>query len=455
MSTELLADCSAPVSAQSVAREDQVDVALDDLIIGRPLTYPIFDDNGVLLLAEGSLISSEFKRLLKQRGTRNVLVHNADAGNVALTLDDISEDAGKNLEIDQEIASQLDRVIESGLMQVHNHGPAMRENVVAHGRKAYDLDRHDHLELQRTATCESLTSMMKEAVRGKSVTSTVVTQLAASYLSELADDADNVISVAMQATNDPELSDHCLKMATLGMAIGVEMGLNEDNCKRVCVAGLVHDWGMARVPASVRNAERRLTETEFLQVQKHPIFTAEMLERMPGIPSMVPVIAYQVHERMNGLGYPRRRSGDRVHPFARILAVADTYAALTEPRPYRAPLMPYAAMECLVKLAKSRDLDPEVVRALLQVMSLFPIGSFVTLSDGSVAKVLRRNGNRYSTPIAQLIRDGQGQRVDPALDSSVIDLADHDLKIIQALPTPGRQEQSLTDEILYPTFTRN
>jgi hypothetical protein len=108
--------------------------------------------------------------------------------------------------------------------------------------------------------------------------------------------------------------------------------------------------------------------------------------------------------------------------------------------------MPYAAMECLLRQAKQRKVDAEVVRALLQVNSLFPIGSFVTLSDGSVAKVLRRNANQYSTPIVQLLQLPNGETVEG--DSEIIDLSTESLHVVQALPAPGSNQTALTEEVL-------
>lgn len=455
MSVQLLGDDVTLESTKTVAAEEQVEVNLDELIVGRPLTFPIYDNGGMLLLAEGSKITSEFRKLLRQRGMTSVRMHSEDADKSRLKFDATTSIADMGtFTLDSELTNQLDRVIESGLMQLQNHGPAVRENVVVHGRKGYNAEKLESYKQLREATCESLDSMMKEAMRGKSSNSTAVTSLAAQYLSDMSDDTDCVLSAAMEASKDESLSQHCLKMSTLGMAIGIEMGLDEDNCKRICVAGLIHDWGMAKVPAAIRNSPKMLSEYEFFQIKKHPIYTAEMLERMAGIPSMVPVIVYQVHERPNGLGYPRGRSGDRIHLFSRILAVADTYAALTESRPYRAPLAPYAAMECLIKQAKSRDVDPEVVRAFLKVMNLFPIGSFVALDDGSVAQVIRRNGDHYTKPIIRVIQDTLGNRVPAGVDEAIIDLADSELTITQALPTPGRNEQLLTEAVLYPTRSR-
>jgi HD-GYP domain-containing protein (c-di-GMP phosphodiesterase class II) len=416
---------------------DLTTVPLDELIVGRTLTTPIYDESGVLLLATGCVLTAEFKRLLKQRGEGAVRMTANEASRLSFSAAAVPD---INIKLETQLADQLDKLIDSGLLDVSNSGPAAKQRLVYHGRKAYSIERHAALQDQRTAAAESLGSMMKEALHGRTVASTAVTKMAAEFLSDLADDSDCTLNVALAASQDAELSQHSLRMATLGMAIAVEMGLDEDHCKRVCVAGLVHDWGMAKVPDELRKTSRVLSEHEMFQIKKHPIHTLEMLERMPGIPAMVPMIAYQVHEQPNGRGYPRGRSGERTLLFARILGVADAYAALTESRPHRPALSPYAAMECILKMASRRELDAQVARALLLVMTLFPIGSYVSLSDGSVARVIRRNGDKYTLPFVQIVQDAAGQPVPTDRDDAVVDLSADSRYILQALPMPGSQE---------------
>lgn len=420
-------------------------VSADELIVGRKLQNPVYDEHGILLLASGNVITSEFKRLLHQRGSGSCRVHQDDAKNVRLSKEAV--ETAQNLTLDANVTNQLDKMIESGLLAVSNTGTAAKERLVYHGRKAYDLDRHSALQDQRKAASESVTNLIRESLQGKSVNSKAITQMATQFLCDLSDDADAVIDVAMQASRDESISEHCMKMSTLGMAIGVEMGLDEDNCKKICIAGLVHDWGMAAVECKARLEKRILSQHEMFAIRKHPIYTVNMLERMAGVPSVVPMIAYQVHEQPNGLGYPRARTGDRIHLFSRILAVADCYAALTSDRPFRPAMMPYAAMESVVRMAKVKQLDPQIVRAFLKVMTLFPIGSFVVLNDGQVARVIRRQHDQYTTPIVQVIQDADGNPVAADLDSAVIDLTEKTHRIVQALPTPGRTEIGWQEEL--------
>ena len=289
---------------------------------------------------------------------------------------------------------------------------------------------------------------MRNALRGKKINCGDVTRLTASYLNDITTDIDSTLAAKIDMIQHNQISDHCVSMAILGMAIGVELGMDAKNVRTIALAGLLNEWGMVRIPQEIREANRRLTEDEYFEITKHPMYTLRILDEMCGVPTPVPLICYQVHERPNGLGYPQGRKGERIHPIAKILAVADAYNALITPRPYRPPLTPYAAMECILRQAAVGDFDMQVTRALLMIQSLFPIGSYVVLSDGSVARVLRRNADKFTRPIVKILQDKEGNKVPEDSEQSVVDMNAAGLDVIKALPVPGSDAIDLTAEIL-------
>ena len=119
------------------------------------------------------------------------------------------------------------------------------------------------------------------------------------------------------------------------------------------------------------------------------------------------MVAYQMHERANGSGYPRGRTIEQTHPLARIAAVADSFTALVSARPHRAGMLPYFAVEKLVRDTAKGLFDPQAVRGLLQAVSLFPIGSYVELNDGYVGRVIRSNAFDYTKPIVEAWKRGR------------------------------------------------
>ncbi len=438
---------SSSVSSASVTAgsTEQVSVGVDELIVGRPLQFPVYDDHGVLLLAEGQLITGDFKQKLKSHRMGSVKLSAADAARCTLR-NVAAPTAPLSVSIDTELAKKIDAVIDGGLMQVSNKGPAVKSNIVYLGRKAYDKNQRKELLSQHDKNSTALGQLMTEALHGNCLDGTCVSMMAAEYLKQMTTDVDNTLTSTADLMKDESIIARSVEVSLLAMALGVEMGLDAGNIRDLGMIGLVHDWGMMKVPAEIRNLPRRHTPLEQVEIKKHPIHSLEMLQRVSSLPSIVPVVAYQVHERVNGKGYPRGRRGLSIHIFARILQVADTYVALTTAKPYRPPLMPYAAMECMVRQAREKMICPDAMKAMLKVMGLFPLNSFVQLSDGSIARVLRRNHDHYTQPIVQRLQTPAGEPVDPNDLEQILDLKDNPIQVRQALPTPGKNEVSLSAE---------
>lgn len=445
-STVLRADGEHPTPPAPAPEPAGVTVDVSQLILGREIRFPIHDKNGVLLLREGSVITSAFKRKLESRHVAAVCVHQDDAGTIAFRGASMQPgaagEAGRPAQFDTAISQKLDAALAEGLPFVTNQGPAVRRSLVYHGDKAYDPVRRAELEEEQRRSGESLSDLMREAVRGGELNGAWVADTASKSLSELTADMDQVLSLSVEVQGDQQLAAHCVQMSTLGMALAIELGLNSENVCRVGVTGLVHDWGMLRVPAEIREAPRRLTAIEQLEIRKHPVYSLDLLEGSASLPSLVPMIAYQVHEKIDGTGYPRGRVERNIHLFARILHVADVYAALTSPRPWRPAYSPYAAMCSLLSGDNVHGCDPLVIRALLRVKSLFPAGSYVTLTDSSVAQVLRANGDKYTEPIVQLVQDARGRSLHGTSEAVILDLSRSPLGVAEALPTPGRKEET-------------
>ena len=172
-----------------------------------------------------------------------------------------------------------------------------------------------------------------------------------------------------------------------------------------------------------------LQPEEFAEIAKHPIISADLLYKsMKQVPLNVRMVVYQMHERCDGSGYPRGWTGDRIHPLAKIGAVADSYVALVSQRPHRPAMLPYHAMVKMLQDVKAGLFDSTAVRGLLNTVALFPIGSFVGMEGGQVGRVIRANGPAYDKPIVEAW-DRHRRLQTP----EVLDLAECELSVTQAL----------------------
>jgi HD-GYP domain-containing protein (c-di-GMP phosphodiesterase class II) len=157
---------------------------------------------------------------------------------------------------------------------------------------------------------------------------------------------------------------HSAAVAELAAAAGSVVGLAPAELKSLRRAGLVIDFGRLGVSNSIWDKPGPLGAGEWERVRMQPYFTDRMLNQSRAL-APLGALAVQHRERLDGSGYPRRIAGGAISQSGRILAAADAYQAMREPRPYRAAHSPEAAAELLRADARSGRLDPEVVEVVL------------------------------------------------------------------------------------------
>lgn len=202
---------------------------------------------------------------------------------------------------------------------------------------------------------------------------------------------------------------HALNVAVLAAMLGLRLGLRPpDRVVDLAAAGLLLDLGMARIPKEVRHRPGPLSEAEWAAVRAHPDVAAGMLDH--SVSAHTAAAVAQHHERLDGSGYPQGLSGDQITPLARVLAVADVFLAVQEERAYRPRLMPHEALELLLSEAGGR-LAMEPVRALTQVVNVYPLGVRVRLSSGRTGIVVGHSGVA-SRPVVRCLPDDGGSPED-------------------------------------------
>ncbi len=176
-----------------------------------------------------------------------------------------------------------------------------------------------------------------------------------------------VALVALLGARDAQAATHAWHVATLAGEIASELGLDAATAARHALAGLVHDVGKVAVPDRILGNPGSLHEDEWAVMRRHPDAGAALLAHVPALEPTVAAVLHH-HERIDGAGYPSGLAGSAIPLGARILAVADTYSALTAQRPYRAAYEPAVALR-YVHAAAGTQLDAELVDALTAVVA--------------------------------------------------------------------------------------
>jgi HD-GYP domain-containing protein (c-di-GMP phosphodiesterase class II) len=197
---------------------------------------------------------------------------------------------------------------------------------------------------------------------------------------------------------DERLQRHCLNVGILNGVMGQWLKLPEQEIKLLIVTGVLHDIGKTKIPEEILNAPRKLTEEEFKVIQRHPVYSYELLG--DGFDARVKNGVLNHHERMDGSGYPRGLKGDELDVFSRVTAVSDVYDAMVSARCYKGARIPFDILDQFMK-AEHRGLDLQVTALLTKNMIEHFRDSDAEMSDGQIGKVRYIPPNDINHPIVQ------------------------------------------------------
>lgn len=195
---------------------------------------------------------------------------------------------------------------------------------------------------------------------------------------------------------------HCVNVGILALLLGESVGYDERTLQRAAVAGMMHDLGKARLSSEVLNKPGGLTQGEWEAVKGHPVHSAELVHGMGGGDEIVRAVEGH-HKHLDGSGYPVHLPEKAPNPIARLLAVVDTYDAVTSVRPYKKPMNPEEALADLHR-DKGSILDPSHVDALITMVGIYPPGAMVRLSSNEIGMVVG-GGTPPAKPVVRMILD--------------------------------------------------
>lgn len=159
---------------------------------------------------------------------------------------------------------------------------------------------------------------------------------------------------------------HSVRVAKYSRMLAEKLGLSAEDCENVYYMALLHDIGKIGVPNAIINSPTRLTDEEFGVIKTHPGVGYDILAEIKSRPDLSTGARWH-HERYDGKGYPDGKAGEDIPFFARIIAVADSYDAMTSNRSYR-KYMPQDAVRSEIEKNSGTQFDPNVVKCMLEII---------------------------------------------------------------------------------------
>ena len=205
---------------------------------------------------------------------------------------------------------------------------------------------------------------------------------------------------------------HSVNTSILCASLGLSLQYEKKKLIDLCACALVHDIGMLKVPQEIINKPSKLSRGEQNMIEEHPSFGLELLEDIKGMPDEAANVIYQHHERVDGKGYPEGKKREEISEFAKIVAIAEVYEALTHPRPYRREkIIPYMGVKMIVQQAGT-FFEPRLVKIFLNFITPYPLGSFVLLNSNEIGRVIQINEGLPLRPIVEIFYDSEGKLPD-------------------------------------------
>ena len=252
---------------------------------------------------------------------------------------------------------------------------------------------------------------------------------------------DQLVVQALAGPSGSTLITNLVNVSILATKVGSGLGYYGEELQRLTLAGLLHDIGLFAVPQSIVTKSGRLTHEERTLIEQHPELGYQLVRTLGPEWEWLALVVRQAHERSHGRGYPNRLSGRDVHEMAQIIGAVDVFDALVTPRPYRRRFFPHEAVRELI-VAERSAFPREIMKALVEQLSAYPLGTLVRLTTGEIGSVVGINVQFPLRPIVAVDTDaayGNGP------EKREIDLSSSPLvSIIETVESPDVARVSFT-----------
>jgi len=207
---------------------------------------------------------------------------------------------------------------------------------------------------------------------------------------------------------------HSTNVCIYSISLGLRLGLDRRRLSQLGFAALFHDVGKVKLPAELINKPDKYNDDDWQIMHQHPILGALTLGAMPTAEqhhARALMVAYEHHQSLDGGGYPRPRTPGTVNLFSRIVAIADSYDAMTSGRVYmKQRTSPDEALRRLLYQNNTRY-DPILLRAFAHVLGIFPVGTFVRMNTGEIGVVSANDPQDLYRPNIRIFREADGSAV--------------------------------------------
>jgi putative nucleotidyltransferase with HDIG domain len=219
-------------------------------------------------------------------------------------------------------------------------------------------------------------------------------------------------------TKDSYLVEHSLNVSILMSVFAKHLGFDKRLIQELALGAFLHDIGKILLPSDILNKLTPLNSKEENIIRSHVALGLKILEDSPSVSHMAMKMILEHHERVDGSGYPKKLKGDEISKYGRMIAIIDSYDAMTCDRAYKKSVYPINAFKTLI--AAPECYDEELVEHFIQFMGVYPVGTLVKLNSGKLGLISRLNKQK---PLHPYVRVFYNVRMNQAIPIQEINLS--------------------------------
>lgn len=252
---------------------------------------------------------------------------------------------------------------------------------------------------------QSLDAVFADIRGQKEIRTRAIDRIVSELLSVLQAERSGIVGFILGGdVREMDQAKSSINTAILSIIIGEHLGFPRHKLLQVATGALLHDVGMLKVPPAILNKDGKLDEAEMQIMRSHTFYGYKLIVNELMYADEVGKAAAQHHERWDGEGYPGRLASTSIDIGARIISVADAFEAMVSPKSYRDSMVGYKAMKNLLA-DNGRRFDPDIIKAMIQSVGIYPVGSIVLMNNSVIARVIESHKEAPLRPKIRVLID--------------------------------------------------
>lgn len=300
----------------------------------------------------------------------------------------------KDMAINQQMIKQIQRLYIVGSVEVYDDKAEKKKiNIETKKEEQYkkveDEFREISVRLQKT---------FRQLVNDDRLAMNEIREFSQKIQDELNPNSIVVKSIVLYGSGTDSIYRHAVNVAALSAIIGKWLGFEKSKLNLLVYSAILHDFGKTKVDRELLKKETALTKNEFNIIKAHTHIGYKAIKEISFLDKAVSYGVLMHHERLDGSGYPLGLKSEAIHPFAKIIAIADVFDAINSDRGYKKKKLPFEALQ-IVKNESLGKLDYEYTKIFLEHILVYYTGEEVLLNTDERCKIIQMNINNLEKPL--------------------------------------------------------